>query len=578
MEKNKRSLIVLVSLFACVVGCSQTDESRSADSVYINGKIITLDEQESVVSGLAVADGRIIAVGTSEKVLTLVDDSTLVIDLQSNTLVPGFVDGHSHLSGVAIQAITANLLPPPDGPGSDIASLQKSLREFMKTSEMVKTHNVLIGFNYDDSQLAEKRHPTRQDLDVVSTDMPIMITHQSGHLGVYNTKALEMFGVTADSEDPPGGIIVREEDGRTPNGVLEENAHFQLLYNVIPPFSGEESLSIMEAAQMQYLSNGFTTIQDGKIDPVSLELMMKYAQTGGLKADLVVYADLVPMEDYAVMKGPLQSSNYTDRLRIGGVKLTFDGSPQGKTAWFSKPYLVAPQGQAKDYTGYPAFTDEEALQWYEVAYKNNWQMLTHTNGDAAIDQLIRVADRAAEIYPKDDRRTVMIHGQFLREDQVAEVQRLGIFPSLYPMHTFYWGDWHRDSVAGPERAENISPTGWLMEKDIKFSIHSDAPVTFPNAMRILDSAVNRVTRTGDILGETHRLRPMDALKAMTIWPAYQHFEENSKGSLEVGKLADMVILDRDPLTIERENLVEIQILATIKEGVTVFEKQGSPVR
>ena len=572
MEKNKRYSILLVSLLACVVGCSQTDESRSADSVYINGNVITLDEQESVVSGLAVADGRIIAVGTSEKVLTMVDDSTLVIDLQRNTLVPGFVDGHSHLSGVAIQAITANLLPPPDGPGSDIASLQKSLREFMKTSEMVKIHNVLIGFNYDDSQLAEKRHPTRQDLDAVSTDMPIMITHQSGHLGVYNTKALEMFGVTADSEDPPGGIIVREEDGRTPNGVLEENAHFQLLYNVIPPFSGEESLSIMEAAQMQYLSNGFTTIQDGKIDPVSLELMMKYAQTGRLKADLVVYADLVPMEDYAVMKGPLQSSSYTDRLRIGGVKLTFDGSPQGKTAWFSTPYLVAPQGQAKDYAGYPAFTDEEALQWYEVAYKNNWQMLTHTNGDAAIDQLIRVADRAAEIYPKDDRRTVMIHGQFLREDQVADVQRLGIFPSLYPMHTFYWGDWHRDSVAGPERAENISPTGWLMEKDIKFSIHSDAPVTFPNAMRILDSAVNRVTRTGDILGETHRLRPMDALKAMTIWPAYQHFEENSKGSLEVGKLADMVILDRDPLTIDRKNLVDIQILATFKEGVTVYQK------
>ena len=572
MKENKRYSIVLVSIFAILIGCSESGVTPAADSVYVNGNIITLDQQESVVSGLAVADGRIIAVGTSEKILTMVDDSTEVIDLQNTTLVPGFVDGHSHLSGVAIQAITANLLPPPDGPGSDIASLQKSLREFMKTSEMVKTHNVIIGFNYDDSQLAEKRHPTRQDLDAVSTDMPIMITHQSGHLGVYNTKALEMFGVTADSEDPPGGIIVREEDGRTPNGVLEENAHFQLLYNVIPPFSGEESLGIMEAAQMQYLSNGFTTIQDGKIDPVSLELMMKYAQTGGLVADLVVYADLVPMEDYGVMKGPLQSSNYTDRLRIGGVKLTFDGSPQGKTAWFSEPYLVAPQGQADDYAGYPAFTDEEALQWYEVAYKNNWQMLTHTNGDAAIDQLIRVADKAAERYPKDDRRTVMIHGQFLREDQVADVQRLGIFPSLYPMHTFYWGDWHRDSVAGPERAENISPTGWLMEKDIKFSIHSDAPVTFPNAMRILDSAVNRVTRSGDILGEKHRLRPMDALKAMTIWPAYQHFEENSKGSLEVGKLADMVILDRDPLTIDRQNLVDIQIVATIKEGVTVYQK------
>lgn len=572
MEKNKRYSILLVSLLACVVGCSQTDESRSADSVYINGNVITLDEQESVVSGLAVADGRIIAVGTSEKILSMVDDSTEVIDLQNNTLVPGFVDGHSHFSGVAAQAVTANLLPPPDGPSSDIASLQKALGEFIKQSDIVNQQKVVVGFNYDDSQLVEKRHPTRHDLDAVSTDMPIMITHQSGHLGVYNTKALEILGISDKTENPPGGVIVREDDGVTPNGVMEENAHFQLLYKIIVPYSPVNDISVYGLAQQQYLANGFTTIQDGKTDSMSLSLIQQYAQTGGLMADLVVYADLVPMEDYAVMKGPWQSSNYTDRLRIGGVKLTFDGSPQGKTAWFSEPYLVAPHGQADDYAGYPAFTDEEALQWYEVAYENNWQMLTHTNGDAAIDQLIRVADKAAERYPKDDRRTVMIHGQFLREDQVADVQRLGIFPSLYPMHTFYWGDWHRDSVAGPERAENISPTGWLMERDIKFSIHSDAPVTFPNAMRILDSAVNRVTRTGDILGETHRLRPMDALKAMTIWPAYQHFEENSKGSLEVGKLADMVILDRDPLTIDRKNLVDIQILATIKEGVTVYQK------
>ncbi len=572
MKKNKPYSTALVTIFAILTGCSESGVTPAADSVYVNGNIITLDQQESVVSALAVADGRIIAVGTPEKILSLVDDSTEVIDLQNTTLVPGFVDGHSHFSGVAAQAVTANLLPPPDGPSSDIASLQKVLGEFIKQSDMVNQHGVVVGFNYDDSQLAEKRHPTRHDLDAVSTDMPIMITHQSGHLGVYNTKALEILGISDKTENPPGGVIVREDDGVTPNGVMEENAHFQLLYKIIVPYSPVNDISVYGLAQQQYLANGFTTIQDGKTDSMSLSLIQQYARTGGLKADLVVYADLVPMEDYSVMEGPLQSSNYTDRLRIGGVKLTFDGSPQGKTAWFSEPYLVAPQGQAKDYAGYPAFTDEQALQWYEVAYKNNWQMLTHTNGDAAIDQLIRVADRAAEIYPKDDRRTVMIHGQFLREDQVADVQRLGIFPSLYPMHTFYWGDWHRDSVAGPERAENISPTGWLMERDIKFSIHSDAPVTFPNAMRILDSAVNRVTRTGDILGETHRLRPMDALKAMTIWPAYQHFEEDSKGSLEVGKLADMVILDRDPLTIDRKNLIDIQILATIKEGVTVYQK------
>ena len=208
-----------------------------------------------------------------------------------------------------------------------------------------------------------------------------------------------------------------------------------------------------------------------------------------------------------------------------------------------------------------------------MAYENNWQMLTHTNGDAAIDQLITIASETADAFPGEDRRTVMIHGQFLREDQVAAIDDLGIFPSLYPMHTFYWGDWHRDSVAGPERAENISPTGWLLDRDIKFSIHSDAPVTFPNSMRILDSAVNRTTRSGAILGKTQRLRPMDALKAMTIWPAYQHFEESSKGSLEIGKLADIVILDENPLTIDPAKLSSIKVVQTIKEGVSVYVTQ-----
>jgi len=161
----------------------------------------------------------------------------------------------------------------------------------------------------------------------------------------------------------------------------------------------------------------------------------------------------------------------------------------------------------------------------------------------------------------------------LREDQIDDIERLGIFPALYPMHTFYWGDWHRDSVAGKERADNISPTGWLLDRNIKFSIHSDAPVTFPNSMRILDSAVNRTTRSGAVLGKAQRLSPMDAIKAMTIWPAYQHFEESSKGSLEVGKLADMVILDQNPLSVEPANIQSIKVVETIKKGVSVFIAQ-----
>ena len=165
---------------------------------------------------------------------------------------------------------------------------------------------------------------------------------------------------------------------------------------------------------------------------------------------------------------------------------------------------------------------------------------------------------------------MLIHGQFLREDQVDKIDQLDIFPALFPMHTFYWGDWHRDSVAGPERAQNISPTGWLLDRNMKFSIHSDAPVTFPNSMRVMHSAVNRTTRSGAILGERHRIDPITAIKAMTIWPAYQHFEAHNKGSLAVGKLADLVILDKNPLTVDRSEIETIRVLETIKQGRTVY--------
>ena len=553
--------------------CTEKPALIAADTIYFNGNVITLDSNELLAEAVAVKNGKILAVGDNETMMSLSNQDTHQVDLKGKTMLPGFVDGHSHLSGVAIQAVTANLLPPPDGPGQNIAMLQRTLRDFMATSEMVKQHSVVIGFNYDDSQLEEGRHPNRHELDAVSTEMPIMITHQSGHIGVYNSKALEMFGINAESDDPSGGIIQREAGSKEPNGVLEENAHFALLYKIIPPFTVKENVAAMKAAEMQYLSNGFTTIQDGKTDPTTLGLMAQYAADGGFTADVVVYADVAGMTDHTILNGPLHSGEYVNRFRIGGVKLTFDGSPQGKTAWFTKPYLVAPSGQDASYSGYPAFTDAEALKWYLMAYENNWQMLTHTNGDAAIDQLIKIANQTAKAFPGKDRRTVMIHGQFLREDQIAAIDDLGIFPSLYPMHTFYWGDWHRDSVAGPERAENISPTGWLIDRGVKFSIHSDAPVTFPNSMRILDSAVNRTTRSGAVLGKAQRLRPMDALKAMTIWPAYQHFEESSKGSLEVGKLADMVVLDENPLTVDPVKISAIKVVQTIKEGVSVYIAQ-----
>ena len=565
---TKATLISLLT--SLMAGCDPQPAPPVASHIYTNGNIITVDDNQSTVQALAIAKGRILAAGPEYDILKHRGEGTQLINLEGKTLLPGFVDAHSHLSGVAIQAISANLLPAPDGPVNNIAALQQTLRDHMEQSPVVAEHGVVIGFNYDDSQLAERRHPTRHDLDAVSAEIPIIALHQSGHLGAYNSRALELAGIGPDTPNPAGGIIEREADGKTPSGVLQENAHFSVIYPLIPNFSTAQYTQALKAGIAIYAANGFTTVQDGKTDPKTLNTFAALSSLGVFDLDVVAYADLAVASQEPLLQGPLLSQRYTDHFRIGGVKLTLDGSPQGKTAWFTQPYLQPPTGQADSYAGYPAFTEAETLKWISLAYQNDWQLLVHTNGDAAIDQLLDVATTAAETYPSDDRRTVMIHGQFLRQDQMAKIAALDIFPALFPMHTFYWGDWHRDSVAGRERAENISPTGWMIEQGIKFSIHSDAPVTFPSSMRILHSAVNRTTRSGDVLGKQHQLGVLDAIKAMTLWPAFQHFEDQNKGSLVVGKLADLVILDKNPLTEDSMDLLSIRVLETIKEGRTVY--------
>lgn len=448
------------------------------------------------------------------------------------------------------------------------------MREFIATSPMIPAHGIAIGLNYDDSQLAEGRHPTRLELDAISTGIPILVVHQSGHFGTMNSKALEKAGWTATSVNPDGGVIRREADGKTPNGVVEEVAFFQTIGKLVPQFSRNEVVAQLKAAQAIYVANGFTTVQDGKTQPAALKILPELAKEGVLKIDIVSYPDLVVLSKDPVLHGQLMSRYYTDHFRIGGVKLTLDGSPQGKSAYFTKPYFKVPEGQKADYAGYPAFTDAKLAEWTNLAYKNNWQLLAHVSGDAAGDQLIKAVRAAQMAYPGTDRRTVMVHGHFTRPDQVLALKELGIFASLFPLHTFNWGDYHRTSVVGPQRAENISPAGWFLKQGMAFSIHSDAPVVFPNSMQLIGTAVNRTTRSGYVLGPEHRLPPLQALHAMTLWPAYQHFEEQSKGSLEIGKRADMVVLSANPLTVPPATLSQINVVETIKDGTSIY-KQGA---
>jgi len=304
--------------------------------------------------------------------------------------------------------------------------------------------------------------------------------------------------------------------------------------------------------------------------------MAAVAKSGELDIDVVAYPDIA--SDVEAIKAPWLSRGYTQHFRVGGAKITLDGSPQGKTAWLTQPYFKVPEGRQPEYRGEGQFSDEEVQGYVDQAFKNGWQLLAHANGDAAIDQFIRAVRVAEKQFGMADRRLTVIHGQTTREDQIQAFKELGIIPSLFPMHTFYWGDWHRDSVLGPQRAINISPTGWALKREMIFTSHHDAPVAMPDSMRVIAATVNRVTRSGQVLGPEHRTTPLVALKAHTLWAAYQHFEEKNKGSIEVGKLADFVLLDQNPLSVDPLKIADIKVVETIKAGKTVYRRDAAKQR
>ncbi len=563
---NRPALILCASLLARA-------QAPQAEVIYHRGPILTLEEAQPRAEALAVKDGRILAVGPAAAVMAHRGPRTRVVDLRGHALLPGFVDAHGHLAQTGLQAASANLLPPPDGTGASIAALQKLLRAYAQ-GPVARKYGIILGFGYDEAQLKEQRPPTRQELDAVSRELPVIIIHQSGHLGVLNSKALALAGLGAESKDPQGGHSRREADGRTPNGVLEETAWFLAGLKLVRPDAEGYAALLMEGQRL-YARFGFTTGQDGRSDEGSNQTWIALATRKQLLLDVVSYPDLAMPFTEGLMTTPWAGRTYTNRFRVGGVKLSLDGSPQGKTAYLTQPYHVPPAGQPDSYKGYPAFTDTEVTRYVDRAYAQGWQLLVHANGDAASDQMLAAVEAATRAHGLGDRRTVMIHAQTVREDQLDTLQRLGVVPSFFGMHCYYWGDWHRESTLGPVRADRISPARSALRRGLRFTEHHDAPVAFPDAMAILDSAVNRRTRSGDILGPDQRLTVMEALRSITLWAAWQHFEEDRKGSLAVGKLADLVILSEDPTAVPTHRLRSLKVLETIKEGTAIYRAPGA---
>ncbi|SKA67045.1 Predicted amidohydrolase YtcJ [Enterovibrio nigricans DSM 22720] len=393
--------------------------------------------------------------------------------------------------------------------------------------------------------------------------------HVSGHLASCNTQGLAFIGYDANTPNPDGGVIRRDASGDM-TGVLEESAIYAIL-GALPTETKEDAIRKFLKVQDMFASYGVTTTQEGLATLPAINAMKTMADNDLMKIDLLAYAKWVDLDE-AVKIMPMKST--TNGFTLAGVKLVGDGSPQGKTAYLSSPYYEPPHSHAYDYHGYPVLTQEEMNHWVDKAYAMNAQVLSHSNGDASADILLNAVERADEIHGKEDRRTVVIHAQTTRLDQVKRMKENVMIPSFFPAHTYFWGDWHKESVLGPWRASNISPMGWANSNDLMFTIHMDAPVLFPDMMTNMWTAVNRVTRSGETLGEHHKISPYQALEAITINSAYQNFEEASKGTIEVGKRADLVVLDANPLDVDPMTIKDIAVLETIKDGETVFKHAG----
>ena len=565
-----RGCVLLWRLALVLAGLGDVVAARAVDLIIAGGTIVTLDERRPQAEALAVRDGRIVAVGSRGEVLPLAAPATRMLDLDGRTLVPGFIDAHGHAYSCGTQSLASNLRAAPDGDVTDIASLQATLRRWAARREGGDGPAWIHGVGYDDSQLAERRHPDRDDLDAVSADLPVTVIHQSGHLAAANSRALARAGIDAATPDPPGGAIRRRHGSQEPDGVLE-GAAIQLLTAVQPAETVPADV-IARAAQEIYLQNGFTTAQEGKSRPAVDAAWSGLAQRGELLMDLVSYPSAT--QGQQAMESPFVGRAYRDHFRIGGVKVTLDGSPQGRTAWLTQPYYRVPAGRSVDYAGYPALKEERVFAIVDEAFARGWQLLAHVNGDAAVDQLIAAVRAAERRHGRGDRRTVAIHAQTVRDDQLAAFVELDIVPSFFTLHTFYWGDWHRHTVLGPERGRNISPTGWALRRGLPFTVHHDAPVVPADGIRVLAATVNRVARgSGDVVGPEHCVPPLTALKALTLWAARQYFEEDEKGSIEVGKLADFAVLSANPLAVDPRHLGGIRVEETIKEGRSVYRRQ-----
>ena len=537
------------------------------DVIYLNGTVITMDARQSEAQAVAVRGDAIVAVGDNNAIEDLAGPDTERVDLEGATLLPGFYAAHDHFPGSGVVALfRVDLNSPPIG---EINTMDELVARLSARANETPKGQWVRGRGYDDTLIREKRHPTRADLDRASTEHPIYIGHISGHLGVANSLALEMAGITKETPEPSGGVIRKDPETGEPNGVFEES--MSLVTRLIPPLDENDRLSAIRWAVADYVEEGVTTTVIAHGSTNTLRDLQRARGDGLLSLRVISMGSKGSLDAPSPGEAGGFVSGFGDtRLKLGAVKVIQDGSIQGFTGYLVEPYYTPFKGDAS-YRGYPRRERGELVAIVKSLHRAGYQIAIHGNGDAAIDDILFAFREAQKEFPRVDARHRIEHCQMAREDQLDEMQELGITPSFFVGHAYYWGDRHRDIFMGPERAARLSPLKSAVDRGIRFTVHDDTPVTPVKPIQLVWDAVNRITTSGKVLGPAQRISPYEALRSVTIDAAWQNFEEDIKGSIEVGKLADFVVLEENPLTVDPEHIRDIRVLATVVGGETVYD-------
>jgi predicted amidohydrolase YtcJ len=540
-----------------------SDRSGPADVIFHGGDIVTVDPRRPISQALAARHGRIVALGDVADVMKRKGGETRMIDLNGRALMPGFVDPHTHplLTGLLHGSPTINISP------FHVATSAEAWAKIKASVASAKPDQYLFFFGIEFLLYKGATPPSLRELDELAPDNPVVILTNNCHTGFGNSRAFSRAGITADTPNPPGGHFDRHASGNLTGRVLEFPGVLALLAPFLNEGGEDRRRRSLREQIVLHARAGYTTLADLALDKEDFGYYREYAAEPHPMARIRAY-EKVGIPGATVM---LPGSG-DDWFKCIGVKLWADGSPYVGNIWVSQPYKNTPVtleilGFEKDHVGGTNYAQQDLQKLVNFYYSKGWQVAIHAQGDRTLDMVLAVYDEAIAKSPRRDHRLRLEHCGALQDHQIVRSGELGVTVSFFPGHLYYYGDVLLDDLFAPEVAERWMPMGSALREGVRFSMHNDPPMTPPNALLNIQTAVMRKARgSGRTLGAAQRIGVAAAIRAQTIDAAYQLFMENEVGSLELGKCADFAVLSDNPLKVEPEAIAEIKIECTWVDG------------